>query len=405
MVDRGVPRETLCHTAASLRACAGGANIGRTVPTRARRDTPPPGDLADAPPPGDVGGAAGPTARPEARLAAILAAFALVAAPLVRVGDPRSPAVLALERLGGAPELAIVGDSRVRAGVTPRLLVEALAAHGRAGVRAYNFGVDGTDALHHYSFAHRLLAAAPPPRVLLWACAPGDFDEARRANRLEQLGLADLPALARAGAPLEQLLDVATMALFPPYAHRPLVERDLESRLASAGLRALPVEERLLGLRYDAPPESRRRLPRADGQEAFEVLEWPGRFQRAAAAYTAEYTRLRVGAVHLALARRLLAEARQAGTLAVVLELPLAPWFREHLAILPEHQRWRAELERLAREEGALFVSDAERFDDDRRFGDPGHMPAELADTYSHLLGEALASEPRVQAALAPRPR
>jgi hypothetical protein len=327
--------------------------------------------------------------------------FVLAAWPLTRIGDPESPALAALARLPVAPTVAIIGDSRAHVGLSPTLLDDGLHGHGLAAARTHNFAVDGTDVLHHFSFVlHGLLGVKTLPRVLIWAPNPLEFDDARRSNRLEQLRPSDLVPLFRAGAPLELLLDVATMALFLPYRHRPLVQVRFEDRSEKWGKRSLPLQSALFGLAPSEPPKSREYHAFPDGWEPFVVLDWADRFRRGAEAYRADYERLRLDDWHFALARRLLHEVRARGVEVVILELPVAPWFRTYLASGEKHRAWRAKLAMLAKEEGALLINEADLYDDDRQFGDPGHMSRPLAEAYSRRLAEHLANEPAIRAAL-----
>jgi hypothetical protein len=335
------------------------------------------------------------------RVLAIFVLFAVFAAPLARLRPYKPATVDALEDHADA-ELAIIGDSRPHVGVSPTIMAEALAAEGLGTHRAYNFATDGTDALHHVSFARELLSQAKSLRVLVWAPNPLSFDDTRRSNRLEMLGRADIVPLARAGAPAELLFDLATGAVFPPYKKRPLVKERVEGRATSMGKRLAPIQTKVLGLEYEPRPTPRTYFTLPDGHEPFTVIaDWQDRFDRGAAQYQIDYERLQLSDWHFRYAKELFAQARAAGVLVVVVELPVAPSYRAKLGSLPKHAAWRQHLSAAATEGGAIWLSEPDLYDDDRQFGDPGHMHRSTAEEYSKHLAELLAREPRVRAAFA----
>lgn len=343
------------------------------------------------------------------RIAIIGLAFAALSMPAARVGDPASPAYEALEDAidkGGAIDFAILGNSRSHVGLSPKLVAEGLAAAGVTGKRGVNFSVDGTDAVHHASFAlHGLLAEKAPPRVIVWAVDPLMFDGSRKANRLEQLRRGDLPLLYSAGAPLELVFDVATMQVFPPYRHRPLVLAKIEDKTEGLGKRLVKVQ-RAFGLEYVERPKARTYEKGDAGFEPFVVeADWEFRFyQRHGVHYAAEYKALALSDWHERYAARFLERAKAQGVAVMLLEMPVSPYYREKFAGGAKHLAWRDRMRRLAEGAGATFVSEADRYGSDRDFGDPGHLPRATALDYSRHLGEVLARDPRLAAALGASP-
>jgi len=327
------------------------------------------------------------------RVGLIAALFALSSAPLLRVATPQNGAFAAAA--SELPvDLAIVGDSRAHVGVSPARLLESLT-----GLRIYNFANDGSDVLHHYDFVDRALLGKPP-RVILWAPNPLGFNDRRVNNRLEQLHAMDLGMLRRAGAPLELLLDLVTMRVFPPYRKRPVIAEKVSERVEALGLKSLPLQNRLLGLHYNEPPRSREYHALPDGQEPFTVLDWQDRFERGVLGYATDYAGLGKSDWHLRIGRALLARAQAAGVLVVIVELPVSPQFRAHQGIDPRHLAWRHAMQAAADETGALYWDHTAYFDDDHVFGDPAHMAEPAAMAYSHSLGAKLAADPRVRVAL-----
>jgi hypothetical protein len=327
-----------------------------------------------------------------------------------RAGSPASPARVALAGLleqGRQPDLAVIGDSRAHVGISPAILASTLAQQGLPLIETYNFAVDGTDVLHQFSFgAHGLLDSAKPPRVIIWAANPLQFNGSRHSNRLEQLTLRDVPSLYSAGAPMEMLLDLGTMSVFSAYRQRPLMQHLVfEDYGGRAAIRTLPLQEKFLHLQREIQPVSREYHEREAGWEPFTVLNWDDRFQRGAQTYLKDYDALELSEMHFKLARDLMRRARKTGTLLIALETPIAPFFQNGVALQAKHQEWRARIQAIAREEGALFWSDANLLHDDRLFGDPGHMPESTAQEYSRYLAAKLATDTTVRAALQKKER
>ena len=321
----------------------------------------------------------------------LAAAFAAFVWPLAKVGDPESPAFKALRSLPVAPSVAIIGDSRPHTGISPKAMLSVLDPGGREGLTAYNFSVDGTDALHHTSFArHGLLKSAKAPNIIVWGVNPLQFDGSRKNNRLEQLSLSDAIELRSAGAPLETVLDVITMGIFTPWRHRPLFATMVSDYSERAAIRLMPIQVGALGLTHKKESPSREYETMSDGHVPFRVLSWKDRFERGAASYQSEYETLELSQWHFALARSLAVQARESGTRLVMVEMPIAPWLRGRLARGEKHQSWRRRVQEIARTEGALFLDHSAMYDDDARFGDPGHMPLGTALDYSTRLAQDL---------------
>lgn len=354
--------------------------------------------------------------RPRARAVLVFLAFVAFSLPLSRAAGPDTHARRTLDGLGDTPVLVFLGDSRPHAGISPTLVADRLAHLGFSRVSARSFAEDGTDTLHHHDLVtHALLRArgrdaerapgAPRnPRVIVVAVNPLGFDATRTNNRLDRLDPAATVSLLRAGAPVETVLDVGTMAVFPPYRRRPEIKRRAEILAEKAGF-ALAARQSALGLAFDPPPERRTYFAEPDGQAPFVVdRDWQGGFDLSREGYRERYAKLRLGEAHFALAEDMADRAREAGVALVFLEMPVAPSYRADFASLPVHAAWQRRMKDLAEARGAVWIEHADLFDDDRAFGDPGHMQRPLAERYSAILAEALARDPRVAAALARDP-
>lgn len=344
--------------------------------------------------------------RPRARILLVLLAFVALSLPVLRVGEPDTHARRAIAGLPETPAVAFLGDSRPHAGISPRILGEELAREGVAGVSAHTFAEDGTDMLHHHNLlATALLRRSPPPRVVVVAVNPLGFDATRKNNRLDRLDPAVLDRLILAGAPLETALDIGTMAVLPAYRSRPGAKERIEG-LAEKAAFAFAARQTAIGLDFERREERRTYFPTPDGQASFVVdRDWQRGFELSRGGYRARYAKLVLGDFHLALARDMADLARAAGVVLVFLEMPVAPAYRTDFASLPVHLAWRERMRQIAREHGAVWLCHADLFDDDRAFGDPGHMQAPLAERYTRILAAALLGEPQIAAALRTGPR
>lgn len=345
-----------------------------------------------------------PSAKPSHRrpnagaaVAKVLGLFWVIAQALHVFGDPTSPAWTALKNIKQPLGIAIVGDSRAHAGLSPARLGEAL----ETPVDIYNFAVDGTDALHHTSFVvNGLLKQKAPPAVILWAPNPLSFNEERKNNRIEQLTVADLPFLWSNRAPFEMVLDIATAELFGPYRQRVVLKRTMKNLTDRMAWVAVHVQRRVLKLGYTPLLPAREYLHADRGYAPFNVLRWQDAFERSAADYTQQYRNARLSTLRTDAAREFLRAAKRAGVHVVVLEMPVAPWFQENLATQDFHRGWRQWMQKITTEEGADFVCDAALGFVNEEFGDPGHMHRASSEAYSEKLGGKLQTIPAVRGAL-----
>ena len=340
------------------------------------------------------------------RIVIIFACFAIFAIPFGQVGNPSGPAWTAWTQ---KPELthdidfAVIGDSRSHSDISPRILSEVWAPQG--ALKGYNFSVDGTDVLHHISFAsHALLESDHKPKFIIWTPHPLQFDGNRSNNRLEELvspnvtPLADIGTYIKAGAPIEFLLDVITKSLFSPWEHRSMMAEKISEHMVAAGLRTLPYQQRFLGLTVVPEVEGRTYLFEADGQSPFIVLSHgQERFDRGVTVYRYDYENLKLSEWHFELAKMLAQKAAAAHVTLIILELPVAPWFQENLLENRKHLAWRARMKEIAASEGAIYIDHSRFYSERENFGDPGHLVKSAADDYSKSLAQVLAEDPKIQ--------
>ena len=337
-----------------------------------------------------------------ARILFIFASFGVFSSVLCLIGNPRGPAWAALEHKSERThdlDFAVIGDSRAHDEISPRILSEHLSSKASGHtLKGYNFGVDGTDVLHHFSFAtHALLEAKTKPKMIIWVPNVLQFDEQRSNNRLEELQASDIASLWKAGAPLESMLDVVTQVAFRPWAHRPLIAEIISDYTERAGLRSLAFQSRFMGLRVVPESTGRRYEPQEDGQNPFVVIDWKDRFDRSTAIYANRYQHLHLSERRFQIARMLAHEAAANGVVLVMIESPVAPWFQQNLLETKDHLAWRAQMQKIADDEGALFLNHSRFYDHNEYFGDAGHLDKATSDDYSVKLAKVLAADPRIE--------
>ena len=79
----------------------------------------------------------------------------------------------------GVPDVLIVGSSRALRGVDPSALQESLTQQGYAGVRVFNFGINGATAQVVDLLLRRLIPAEQLPKTILWADGARAFNSGR----------------------------------------------------------------------------------------------------------------------------------------------------------------------------------------------------------------------------------
>lgn len=300
----------------------------------------------------------------------------------------------------GPIDIAIIGDSRPHVGLSPARLTHTLSDKGAPAGNVYNFAEDGSGLVQHMSLIlHGLLKQSPIPKLIIWAPNPLSFDEHRLRQKINQLRVKDLPILWSCKAPLESTLDLATGSIFPAYRARSRL-RDLLTELPATAKITIGLQKRILRLQFNERKADREYLPSIAGYEPFRVIDWRIRFESAATTYLKKYAGLQVGEWEYNATRLMLQKARHAGCHIMVVELPVAPWYRKHLSASPPHVVWRNRMQRLCREEGATFVDDSEAIEDNESFGDPGHMSVDTAERYSLYLAQRMRGIPAIQRAL-----
>ena len=79
----------------------------------------------------------------------------------------------------GVPDVLVVGSSRALRGVDPSALQESLTQQGYAGMRVFNFGINGATAQVVDLLLRRLIPAEQLPKTILWADGARAFNSGR----------------------------------------------------------------------------------------------------------------------------------------------------------------------------------------------------------------------------------
>jgi hypothetical protein len=338
----------------------------------------------------------------------LLVCVGLLAALLAAPREPVVPGEVARFEAARPPAVAIVGGSQALAGVAPLALLSGLSslpgeASVSSGDEVEGFAFEGADALQQAAFVQTtLLSGYRVPAVLVWAVDPLAFDAGGPAIDVGRMRGVSPRSLARAGAPVELLLSVALRQALPPLWAPAGASHRLDDLLDLASSRLEPWQAALPGLRPRAGrAQARVWTDAGDGWRPFEITaDWRAEFYvRQASRLEARIEGYRFAPYKEAFVREVVLQARGAGSAVVLVELPVAPWYRSRVEGLPEFERWSAAIEVLARETGAVWVADGAAIDRDDRFGDPTHMPLATASSYSRRLGARLLENPEVRMA------
>lgn len=82
-------------------------------------------------------------------------------------------------RIYGTPDVLIVGSSRSLQGIDPIALQEGLEAQGYAGIKVFNFGINGATAQVIELLLLRILAEEQLPRMIIWGDGLRAFNDGR----------------------------------------------------------------------------------------------------------------------------------------------------------------------------------------------------------------------------------
>ena len=99
----------------------------------------------------------------------------------------------------GMPDVLVMGSSRALRGIDPSALQESLTQQGYAGVRVFNFGINGATAQVVDLLLRRLIPAEQLPKTILWADGARAFNSGRSDVTFNAIAASDgykrLPAV------------------------------------------------------------------------------------------------------------------------------------------------------------------------------------------------------------------
>lgn len=311
--------------------------------------------------------------------------------PLLSKGLASSANLIVSETTERAAHLLIAGDSRSHVGLDPKPLSHFDLSESRGAFIARNISEDGSGVLRQCSLLLReIRKQIPQPQAVIWAVNPLTFDKRRIGPDAARLGFRELGALIRAKAPLETILEVVSGAVLPAMKYRGTVGAALEKRMESLVRISIGVQKRLPGVEYIPPTKDREYLREVCGFEPFRILDWNNRFQKGCKNYEEKYRTLKIPEATFAIAEDFMQTLVRRGVRLLVLEMPVAPWYRENLSDQQSHRKWRERMRTIAERSGCAFWDDSGWAKDDRQFGDPGHMEWRSAASYSRGLAQRL---------------
>lgn len=90
-------------------------------------------------------------------------------------------------RTHGKPDILIVGSSRSLQGIDPAALEEGLAKQGLAGLKIYNFGINGATAQVINVLLQDVLTPAQLPRLIVWGDGSRAFNSGRPDSTYQKI--------------------------------------------------------------------------------------------------------------------------------------------------------------------------------------------------------------------------
>jgi hypothetical protein len=102
----------------------------------------------------------------------------------------------------GAPDILVMGSSRALQGLDPQALQQALAQQGHAGLRIYNFSVNGATAQVVSFLTRQLFAPDLYPKMVVWAVGSRAFNGGRFDRTFAEILASPGYAAVKTGAKL-----------------------------------------------------------------------------------------------------------------------------------------------------------------------------------------------------------
>ena len=275
----------------------------------------------------------------------------------------------------GTHDVLIVGSSRSLQGIDPIALQEELAAQGCAGVKVFNFGVNGATAQVVNLVLQQVLNQEQVPKLIVWGDGLRAFNDGRPDETYNEIVASEGYRWLQAGnrpIPVRtfyQDVPVLTASVNPSFAHSVLADstQQISSVLNMYGFQSV-VD------RFDP----------ATYYQHYPVV--PG-------AYDTDYVPFGLGGVQTQATIAVAQYARNHNVPLVVVNLPLTQNYMDSLRLQHE-QTFRQHMQRLSQQEQFMFLDLVQHSEliQNQYFADPSHINHDGA----RAVARHIASDPTV---------
>lgn len=299
----------------------------------------------------------------------------------------------------GAPDILIVGSSRALLGVDPSQLQQSLAAKGNAGLKIFNFGVNGATAQFVDLLVRQVLTPEQLPQMIVLADGVRAFNSGRTDKTYSALvsspGYKSVATGSRPKLPPQELAPGATCGNTRPEEDvivptdeaknsQPLQVAQAAEVEVTASTSPLPPERWLIRQITIAQANTQANTTYqgsaidANGfltvEERFSPTEYYKQKPRVAGRYDADYQPFSMGGQQATALKRLQAFAREKQIPLVVVNLPVTNDYLDTVRRSRE-QQFRQFMQQRASQEGFIFVDMGDRFlNQNEYFTDPSHL-------------------------------
>lgn len=260
-------------------------------------------------------------------------------------------------RIYGTPDVLIIGSSRSLQGIDPIALQEGLEAEGYAGVKVFNFGVNGATAQVVSLVLRQVLNEEQLPKLIIWGDGLRAFNDGRSDHTYSEILDSEGYRWLQAGnrpIPVRTFYQdspVLTATANPSLARSALAEstRQISSVLDMYGFQ--PISDR-----FD-PATYFQHYPRVTGE------------------YDADYVPFALGGVQTQATIAVAQYARSHHVPLVVVNLPLTPEYMD-TPRLQREQAFRQHMQQLAQQEQFKFLNLVQHPEliQNQYFADPSHI-------------------------------
>ena len=249
----------------------------------------------------------------------------------------------------GVPDVLIIGSSRSLQGIDPQILQQALAAQGYAGLKAFNFGVNGATAQVVDFILQRLLSPEQLPKLILWAGGSRALNSGRRDRTFTSI--LNSPGYGALETGVRPTLESSTEAALSPSiapSITPSIATPSLSNINAYGF--LPIEDQ-----FD-PAIYYRRYPRVEGR------------------YDGAYQSFQLRGVQTQALESIIAFTREQDRLFGFVNLPLSQDYLDPFRLRLERQ-FQTFLQQQSKAQGFLVVDLLQQWTGQNAlYADPSHL-------------------------------